>query len=445
MTNVHHIGSPRDVAGKQPPHDLQAEAATIARCVAAPEDAASIVALVGPGDFYSGAHRTVFEAITFLVEAGQPCDLVTVSSRLRDVGKLAQVGGNVGLQDLVHDVPTLANPEAYAKKVRELAQLRSLLFTCQRIEGECYSPTDEPRAIVERAERAILALTEASGEGAAVSLLDAGKVMARSLEQKLQGTRTGFSELDELTTGMQGGELWYLAARPGMGKTALGLEIGLRVAESGAGVLFASLEMRAEALLQRAVSARARVPLQDIRHRRMTAPQWSRLTSVMSTISTLPFRIYDKPASLRDIYAQARRVASTMKRAKLGLVIVDHVGLVLPATRTTNREQQVSEVSRGLKNMANVLGVPVLALCQVGRDVAKGARRPQLSDLRESGSLEQDADAVLAIHRPAYYDRDADEQLQRYAELILLKQRNGALGIAHLDFDGEHVAFTDAT
>jgi replicative DNA helicase len=432
------------IAGREPPHDLQAEAAIITSLIASPEGAASLVGTVTPDDFYSGIHRTTFEAIAFLVESGQPCDLVTLSSRLRDVGKLPAVGGAGGLHDLVHDVPTFGNPEAYAKKVRELAQLRRLLFAAQRVEAECYSPTDEPSAIVERAERSILAITETSGDDTTASLRDAGMAMCRTLQSERRGTTTGFAQLDDLTTGMHGGELFYCAARPGMGKTALGLEIGLRAAESGAGVLFVSLEMASEALMLRAVSARARVPLQDLRHRRTTAAQWSRLTHATSHLAELPFRIYDKPATLKDVYAQARRVASSLKRGKLGLVIVDHVGLVLPSNRAAHREQQVAEISRGLKNMANLLDVPVLALCQVGRDVAKGARRPQLQDLRESGSLEQDADAVIALHRPAYYDRDADEQMQRYAELLILKQRNGSLGIVRLDFDAEHVAFTES-
>ena len=442
--NVQQIGSAR-VDGREPPWDLQAEEATIASCFADPACAASVVALITADDFYSGGNRAFFEAITHLVESGHPVDLVTAASRLRDVGKLGMVDGAGGMSSLVHRASALGNPDTYARKVRELAQLRALLFAVQRIEGECYSPTDEPAAIVARAETSILALTQATDQGGTVSLLESAKAVARSLEQEREGARTGFAELDDLTTGLQSGEVWILAARPGMGKTGLALEIALCVAESGTGVLFASLEMTHEALMMRALSARARVPMQDLRHRRVTPAQWSRITPTASALAALPFRIYDKPASLRDIHAQARRVAATLKRAKLGLIVIDHIGLVRPSVSGRgNREQEVAEVSRGMKNMAKSLGVPILALCQCGRDVAKGARRPQLQDLRESGSIEQDADTVIAIHRPAYYDRDTDEQMQRYAELIVLKQRNGDLGIVPLDFDGKHVAFSES-
>ncbi len=430
--------------GQAPPHDLAAEDALVTSAMLRPEFAAEFAASVRPDHFYSGTNRAIADAIVHLVNDGKPIDLVTVASRLRDAGKLALVGDAGGLARLANEVPVVTNPAEYARTVRKLAHLRRLLLTCHTTAAQCYAAQLDPDAILAEAEREIMAITAdaGAGDGGTTSLRDAGLAVHRTLDSERRGVLTGFSRFDEMTAGLQGGELWYLAARPGMGKTAFALEIALRAASQDVGVLFVSLEMSAEALMSRALSSRARVPLQAIRNRRLSDTQRSRLAFTTSEISDLPIRIFDRCASLREVYAQARRTAGAMKRAKLGLVVCDHIGLVLPNTRKPNREQEVAEISRGLKNLAKTLDVPILALCQVGRDVAKGARRPQLQDMRESGSIEQDADGVIALHRPAYYDLDEpDPEIQREAELLILKQRNGAIGSIPLTWDAEYVAF----
>lgn len=439
-----------DVAGLIPPHDLRAEEAVIASCMIAPEVAASVVAVLTCDDFYSASNRALFEAIGSLVESGSACDLETVAARLRQVNRMKQVvDGERGMVALSDRVAAIGNPLDYARTVAELARRRQLILAAQRVAADAYTSKDDLSVLMARSEKAIGVATEAAGGAGSDSLLAAGLELARTLEANVQGTPTGYAQIDQMTTGMQPAEMWVLAARTGMGKTALSNGIGIRVAESGKGVLFVSLEMRTTALMMRIVSARARIPLQDLRHNRLTDAQHSRLQAALSSLGDLPFWIYDKPgATLRDIYTEAQRVASTVKRAKLGLVIVDHLGLVTPATRGGNREAEVSAISRGLKVMAGKLNVPILALVQVGREVAKGARRPELHDLRESGAIEQDADCVIGLHRPSYYEankgRDCDEQMRRYAEAIVLKQRQGETGIAQLDFDGQFVAFDDA-
>lgn len=429
------------------PWDVEAEESCIAACfVNDAADVAAVLAIVEPADFYSRTSAEIFEAVRRLVETGQPVDLALASSVLRDTGKLAMVGGTQGMHDLVHRASGLHHATHYAMKVRELAQLRKLLAASQEIVARIYARTEEPSALVARAEKSILSVTAEAVGGGAVSMLAAAGDMSRVLESTDRGVMTGFAALDRSTAGLMPGQTCIVAARPGQGKSAFIACIAANVAAAGRGVLVVSLEMQAWEIMQRLVSARSRVPLQAIRERSLTPAQWSRVTLAQSEIAELPILCLDKPSSLRDIAAEARRAASTLRRAKLSILIVDHLGLILPSVRgKTNREQEISEISRGLKNLSVAIGAPIIICSQVGRDVGRGGgRRPSLVDLRDSGAVEQDADIVLGLHRQAAYDLDAGPEMQQMAELSILKQRSGTLGVIPLLFEGEFCSFSDA-
>jgi replicative DNA helicase len=428
------------IDGKQPAHDAGAEAALLAACMLSPERAPTILALASPEDFYGGAHRAIARAIADLLEVGTEPDMVAVHSRLNATGKAPMAGGMGGLADLVESVPAIANVETYATTVRDLATVRRLGEALHRLLAECYGPLPDVGAFLANVDATIGEVVRTKVRTGAVTALEATKDVARELTTAPEATvTTGYASLDKVTRGFERGAFYVLAARTGMGKTAMATTMAVAAASTGAPVLFVSLEMSRQQLMRRMVCQRAGIPLTALRNREMTPRQWSLFTQASSDLAQMPLSISDRPGqSLLDVKALVRQV-------KPALLVVDHIGLLKSANQSgkQNRTQEVGAFSRGLKVLAMGEGLPVMALCQVGRDVAKGARRPLVSDLRESGDIEQDADGIWLIHRPGYYDPKASPEVRAQAELIVGKQRDGETPILPMRWVPELPAFEE--
>lgn len=425
---------------KQPPHDAYAEAAVLTTCLLAPEKAAEAFAIAPATAYFWAAHRAIAESITDLVELGEPWDMTAVGVRLNETGKMTVLGGPGFLVEMANQIPAITSPRKYAERVRDLARIRELADVTRQLLAECYEPISNVGAFLSRVDSMVGGITRAGGRVRAISAMTSVKSSIRRLGEPLTDRiGTGMSDVDDMTMGFEPGTVTILAARPGMGKTAMALQLAGAATKAGHRTLFVSLEMGDAELMDRMLSAESGVPLQAFRRRNVSPTQWSSLTHTASRVAPLPLVIADAPGqTLLDIRATARQ-----EHAKL--VIVDHVGLMKAIAGSVSsrrsREQEVAEFSRGLKAIAKELRIPVLVLCQVTRDVAKAAKRPGLESLRESGSLEQDADNVWFLHRPGYYDPKASDEIKRQAELIIAKQRQGPTGIIPLIWMAEHTRF----
>lgn len=442
---------------RTPPHDLDAEAAVLSAVLLSREAFDEVADILRPEHFYAEAHRRIFEAVADLSSRGQPADLRTVASWLRDRGRYEQVGGSAYLGDIIDAVPAVAHVSAYAEIVRDKARIRNIITTCQRIAADGYGQVEDANAFVDAAEQALYKIAH---EQAPTKAVDLGVAVRAAFEElceaaqrgeAITGTPTGLARFDALTSGLHKGELTIVAARPGMGKSSLALDVALNVAAGTepVGAAFFSLEMPEKQLAMRAACAWGKVDVSKLRQpKRMTDRDWHDLTVAMADVSSLPIRIDDTPGlSLMELRAKTRRVAADFEREgkpRLGLVVIDYLQLMRGSADAKNREQEIAGISRGLKQLAKELGVPVVALAQLNREVekrGKNDKRPQLSDLRESGSIEQDADNVIFIHRDDYYDRDAETK--GIAELIVAKQRNGPTGIVKVKWLAHCTSFRD--
>jgi replicative DNA helicase len=424
-----------------------------------------------PEHFYAGANQRVFEAVVDLQTRSQPVDVVTVATWLRDKGLLEQIGGTPYLAQLTDTIPTIAHIEAYAGVVRQKWRLRRLIATCQDFAAAGYGDTGEVQAFVDSAEQAIFDLARQPDSTSIVSLRHAihaafGQLSAAAKRGGgITGMATGFTDLDKMTAGLHPGELYIVAGRPGMGKTAFVLNLSARLAEPkrvsvdggapshepGVGVAFFSLEMPREQLASRMLASEARVDVSKIRSGNIVAEDWNKLTEAAAKLGHLPLWLDDTPAiSLLDLRAKVRRLQAEITRERsdepraerLGLIVIDYLQLMSGRPGVQNREQEISELSRGLKQLAKEMSVAVLALSQLNRSVETRTtqnKRPQLSDLRESGAIEQDADAIIFIYRDEYYNKDSEQK--GVAEIILAKQRNGPTGSVMLHFDSAHTRF----
>jgi replicative DNA helicase len=438
---VYPFAKPADVAGKQPAHDLVAEASVLASCMIDSESAAALLAIANADDFYLGAHRLIAQAIQDLLAAGSPIDMTSVAVRLRELGTMKSVGGPGFIIELCNNVPAISNPKHYAGIVRELANVRRLAESLHRLLAETYEPIADVGAFMARVDATITEVTKCVSKPDVVGALDAAKQVARVLtEAPVPCVTTGFRSLDRMTMGFEPKCFYVLGARPGMGKTALAMQMATSAAQTGHVVLVVSMEMPADQLMRRMICTRSQVPMQTVRDRQMSQSEWQRFMSSASDLAQLPIHFAARAGqTLLDVKARVREF-------KPAIVLIDHIGLLKGsgASAKRNREQEVAEFSRGLKGLALEAEIPVVALCQVGRDVAKGARRPALSDLRESGSIEQDADSVWFVHRPGYYDPRASEQVAREAEIVVAKQRDGETGIVAMNWDGAFASFSES-
>jgi len=432
-----------------PPHNLDAEVSVLGSMLLSRNAVADISEIVGPEDFYRGAHRTIFEACLDLYNRGEPLDVVTLADDLDRRGSLDDVGGVVGLTAIVQRTPTAANALYYARIVADQALRRRLIDAGTHITHLGYQPEHGVDEAVDAAEQAIFSVAQ-RGRASDIRpikplLLDSFDLLERLSENKtgITGLPTGFVDFDDLTAGLQPGNLVIVAARPAMGKSTLVTNMAAHVTvETRVPVAMFSLEMSAEEVVTRLLSAESRVSLEKLRTGRLEDADWAKISQAMGRLAEAPLYIDDTPGiNLMEIRSKCRRIK---QKHGLELVIVDYLQLMQAHRRVENRVQEVSELSRGLKILAKELGIPVIALSQLSRkpeDRARDDRRPQLADLRESGSIEQDADLVAFIYRDEVYDPDSAAKGE--AELIVAKHRNGPLKTVRLSFLGHHSRFAN--
>lgn len=431
-----------------PPFSLEAEQSVLGAMFLEREAVLVAAEILQPEDFYRDAHRYIFEAILELEEKGRPADLVTVTETLRQQGRLEDVGGLAYVTTLAQSVPTAANVEYYARIVEEKSILRRLIREATRIVQNSYEATDEAAAILDEAEQAILRISQYrnhSGFFPVKDLISAAYDRIEYLYQNkggVTGIPTGFKDLDRLTAGLQPSDLIIVAARPAMGKTSFALNIALHVAlEAKIPVAIFSLEMSREQLIMRMLSSEAGIDGQRLRTGFLDEEDWLLLTTAMARLSEAPIYIDDTPnITVMDIRAKARRLVQEQGQA---LILLDYLQLVNSRRSFESRQQEITEISRGLKALARELQVPVVALSQLSRAVEQRQdKRPVLSDLRKSGAIEQDADVVAFIYRDEYYNPDTETK-KGIAEIIIGKQRNGPTGVVQLAFLKNSMRFRD--
>src|ERR671914_2736375 len=414
-----------EAAGIVPPHDLDAERAVIGAMLVS-EAAVSVVGeTLAAEDFYSETHRVLYGAMMRLYAKGEPIDQLTLSDELRNVGEFDRIGGRQYVFRLVESVPTAANAARYAEIVRGKALLRAVIDAGSRIQQEAFSEPDDVTQALDAAEQLIYGVSnrQLKDHLAPVSELapSALEMIQRLYEQdgEVTGVESGFEDLDRLTTGFHKSDLVVLAARPAMGKTAMALNtIWHAAGDKGLPVAIFSLEMSKEQLVQRLISQTTRIPTQALRSGNVKAEDWPKLVRGVAEVSRAPIWIDDTAGvTLMEIRAKVRRLASQLNVASempLSLVVVDYLQLMVGSearNRAENRQQEVSEISRGLKVLARDLDVPVLAIAQLSRAVeSRHDKRPLLSDLRDSGAIEQDADMVMFLYRDEYYNSESDDK-----------------------------------
>lgn len=433
---------------KVPPHSMEAEQAVIGGLMVDNLAWERVGDRLSESDFYRQDHRLIFRGLAKLAERQQPMDVVTLTEWLRTGGLLEDAGGIAYLAGIAEDTPSSANIVAYADIVRERSVLRALIQAGTEVVSSAFQPKGRTSAeLLEEAERSIFDIAETSGRFRK-GFLGVREILPKVVERidylcqqdgNITGLATGFSDLDEMTSGLQAGDLVIVAARPSMGKTTFAMNIAehaaLRASEP---VAVFSMEMPSDALAMRMLSSLGRIHLQKIRTGKLDDEDWPRLTSAMSLLSDAKMFIDDSPGlSPGDLRSRARRLK---REHGLGLVVVDYLQLMQLPGFKENRTAEISEISRSLKAMAKELEVPVVALSQLNRSLEQRTiKRPIMSDLRESGAIEQDADVILFIYRDEVYHENTPDK--GVAEVIIGKQRNGPIGTCRLTFLGEFTRF----
>jgi replicative DNA helicase len=431
-----------------PPNNVEAEASVLGSMMLSGDAIADVVEVLRPEDFYRSANARIYEALKSLYARGEPVDIVTAVEALKRLDQLETVGGALYLRDLVDEVPTPASAGHYARIVAETALMRRLIGAAADIMDLAYSAPEDPETVADQAEQRIydVARREDRDEMAVLrDLVDHAMSELENIQNReaaYTGLPTGFRDIDDLTSGLQPGNLIVIAARPGVGKSSLAINIARNVAAAGHPTAMFSLEMSRSEIGMRLLCSEARVPWDRIRSKRVGPDDWSRIVQAAEVLHEAPMHIVDAGnVNIVDIRAKARRMRSS--RSGLDLIIVDYLQLMTSAAakRPDNRQQEVAEISRSLKLLAKELHIPVVALSQLNRNPeARADKRPQLSDLRESGAIEQDSDIVAFIHRD-----DADPEKKKLAELIVAKHRNGPTGSIPLSFEPALTQFRNAT
>jgi replicative DNA helicase len=432
---------------RTPPHDLAAEQCVLGGMLMSKDAISDVMEVIRPADHYRPAHQLVHEAILELYGRGEPADPVTVGDLLGKRGELARVGGGAYLHTLMASVPTAANAGYYARIVRERAILRRLVEVGTRIVQLGYAGDGDADELVDRAQAEIYGVTE---RRVTEDFLPLSEIMPGALDEieaigsrggVMTGVPTGFGDLDALTNGLHPGQMIVIAARPAIGKSTLALDLARAAAvkHQMATVMF-SLEMSRNEITMRLLSAEARVPLHAMRTGQMGEDDWTRLARRMSEVVDAPLFIDDSPhMSMVEIRAKCRRLK---QRHDLRLVIVDYLQLMSSPRRVENRQQEVSDMSRSLKLLAKEIDVPVVAISQLNRGPEqRNDKRPLLSDLRESGSIEQDSDVVILLHREDQYERESPRAGE--ADMIIAKHRNGPTTTVTVAFQGHYSRFVD--
>jgi replicative DNA helicase len=440
---------PQAVAERTLPHNLEAERSVLG-AILLHNDAFNLAAeVIDANDFYRDAHRRIFDKMVKLVERGGAIDLVTLKEELGRSGDLDEVGGPAYITALVDGVPRSMNIEHYARIIKEKATLRNLIFAANKVLSTAYEAEEDADFILDQAEHAIFAIADGKVRDGFVSLRDLAQSSLDTIEklhsrkELVTGVPTGFTDLDEMTSGLQPSDLIIIAARPSMGKTSLVLNMAQHVGTKTAKTVgLFSLEMSKEQLFLRMLTAEARIDAQRMRRGFLGEHDWGRLAQAIGTLSEAKIFIDDSPSiGVLEMRAKCRRLAA---EHNLDLVIIDYIQLMQGRGRFENRTLELASISRSMKGLAKELNVPIVVLSQLSRaPESRADHRPQLSDLRESGALEQDADVVIFIYREDLYadkNQPAAES-EGVAELIIGKQRNGPTGVVKLAFIREFTRF----
>ncbi len=432
---------------RMPPHNMEAEQSVLGCMLLDKESVAAATDFLNSDDFYADAHKEIFESMLDIFDRGEPVDLVTVTEQLRQRGTLEAVGGVPYISDLSMAVPSTANVRYYVSIVEEKAILRRLISACNEVIRQSYEAKEEIDIIIDYAEKAIFQITQKNTvsdfEPIKTVLLDTyAKIEELSKNKgKIIGVPTGFNDFDQKTSGLQPSDLVLVAARPSMGKTSFVLNIAQYAAlRANVPVAIFSLEMSKDQLVQRMLSSESNVELQKIRTGDLTENEWIKLVEAAGPLSQAPIYIDDTPGiSVMEMRSKARR----LKLEKgLGMIVIDYIQLMSGRGKAESRQQEISEISRSLKALARELDVPVVALSQLSRaPEARTDHRPMLSDLRESGAIEQDADVVAFLYRDEYYNPDTEKK--NIAEVIIAKQRNGPTGTVELVWLGQFTKFAN--
>ena len=432
---------------KIPPHDIDAEQAVLGSMLTDKEAVNAAIESLKEDAFYRDDNRIIFQAIVNLYSKSEPIDIITLKDELESMDKFEQVGGYEYLASLPDKVPTTANVQKYIKIVEEKSILRNLIKTANEIIELGYDPTEDVEDIMDGAEKKIFDIMQSKNQKGYTPIKDVLVESFTKLEelynrkQHITGVPTGFAELDYKTAGLHGSELILVAARPAMGKTAFALNLATNAALRGnAPVAIFSLEMSKDQLVNRILCSEAMVDSNKVRTGKLDEDDWVKLAGAIGPLSEAEMYIDDTPGiSVMEIRTKCRKLKM---EKNIGLVVIDYLQLVLGNKRTASREQEISEISRSLKILAKETNVPVIALSQLSRAVEQRPdHRPMLSDLRESGAIEQDADIVMFLYRDDYYNKESEKK--DIAEVIIAKQRGGQTGTVELLWMGNYTKFVN--
>ena len=435
------------ILGKKLPASIDAEKAVLAAILLNEENLSHVTDFLIPTDFYNRAHQVIFQALLDLSQAGKRIDLVVLQNHLEAKKELENIGGIMYLLALQEDIPAVGLIEQHAKIIKEKALLRSLIFSSAEIISHCYENlSDDINEVLDFAEKRIFNISSKISTQSFVPintlLKQTFKQLAnvKSLREGVTGVPTGFAKFDEMTSGMQDSDLLILAGRPSMGKTALALNMALNGWRAGFAVGIFSLEMSAEQLVLRLLSSEARISHQKIRNAMITSDEWMELTNTAARLAESKIFIDDSATmTIMELRAKARRLKA---KHDIKLLVIDYLQLIHGGGRFENRTQEISMISRSLKALAKELKIPVLALSQLSRSLeSRMDKRPMLSDLRESGAIEQDGDVIFFIYRDVVYNPDTEHP--DLSEIIIGKQRNGPIGSMYARFVGEVATFED--
>lgn len=435
---------------RTPPHDLDAEASLLSAIFINNNTLLDLVEILSPDDFYKGAHKKIFQVIIELAAKQEPADLVTVANGLKEKDELENIGGAAYLAGISDAAPVAVNAIHYARIIRGKAGLRQLIDASSKIIEECLEDKGDFKDILDSAESSIFKLSEKKSSRSFQSLGELINLNIDKLEEQqgkeggLSGLSTGYPRLNRITSGLQGSDLIILAARPSMGKTAFAMNIARNVAlEERKPVAIFSLEMSNEQLSMRLLTSEARIDSNRLRTGFISQEDWQNATDAAGILNEMPIFIDDSPnITVMDIRAKARRLYQ--KHGELGLIIIDYLQLMKVPFRADRRDLEIAEISRSLKALAKELNIPVMALSQLNRMLEQRAdKRPMMSDLRESGALEQDADIIAFIYRDEVYNKEPDNPKKGTAEIIVAKNRNGSIGTALMHFHGQYTRFEE--
>ena len=436
-------------AERVPPQDIDAEMSLLGSMMLSRDAIGDVLPLIHRNEstrFYRPDHRRIFEVLVDMYDRGDPIDLVTVRNEFERVGILQQIGGIEYVAELAESVPSHLHAEHYARLIRDKAMLRDLIVAGGTIIEQAYSHQDDAREILDQAEQVLFQVTDQRITDHAAPIRDSLEEIFEQLSSRdghyITGVPTGFTEMDDMLSGMQPGEMLIVAARPSMGKTAFGLTVAEHVAAvAGRPAAFFSMEMSRRSVAQRLLCSRARIDAHRMRRGMLNDAEMADLQEACGQLADVKLFVDDTPGmSVLELRAKARRL-----RARYGIeaVFVDYLQLMSNPGRQESRQQEVSEISRGLKALARELNLPIIVLAQLNRNPeGRSDNRPRMSDLRESGSIEQDADVVMLIHREEYYKKEnCPEELRGVSEIIIDKQRNGPTGVVRLFFNHRYTRF----